>query len=585
MAAEGKRKSGLRVLGIEGGGTKTTWVFLDANGKTLQTGHGGTGNSQMLSEAEMMALLQSIRDRTGPGVDMIGGAFAGCHLERERVRLRRFCQKVWPAATQIVIGEDTGSAMAGAHGTADGIIVIAGTGANVVGRKGKRWEKACGWGHIFSDEGSGYDVARRGLQATFRAYARTKTVGLLGQSFLRLTAQSTMEEMVPWILEHDSKTQVAALAPAVFQAAQAGDVLAKKVLAEGLEELADRVHFVTKRLGLKNPPVGLIGSLFEKGPGYFRGFTKALRKKQPGSKVFVNRTPGAVGAARMVMTTASATSAPAVAIPSPIPYQSALTEQRNPRSRGLDRKKVPQLVDLFISEEKKVEEALWQARPSLIKACELVAGVVRRGGRVFYVGAGTSGRLGVVDASEMPPTFNADPATFQAIIAGGSEAVFRSQEGAEDDAGVGETALRQRGVGKKDVVVGLAASGTTPFVMGALRAARSQKGATILVTCNPNRPDLIKVDVAVDLPVGAELVTGSTRLKAGTVTKLVLNMLSTIAMVRNGRVKDNLMVAVQATNQKLKDRAMRLVMTLRPCSETEARKRLDRVGWDVRRAL
>jgi N-acetylmuramic acid 6-phosphate etherase len=262
-------------------------------------------------------------------------------------------------------------------------------------------------------------------------------------------------------------------------------------------------------------------------------------------------------------------------------FAQASTEQRNPRSHGLDKRSISELVDLFIKEERYVEKALAAQRVAIAKAATLVAKKLSSGGRLFYIGAGTSGRLGVVDASEMPPTFNAPPEQVQAIIAGGAAAVFRSQEGAEDarDTGVGE--LEGRGLTKRDVVCGIAASGQTPFVLAALDYARDLGAGTILLTCNPKRSIRVPVDVEIDLPTGPEIVTGSTRMKAGTATKLVLNMLSTIAMVRLGRVQDNLMVNVQPTNDKLRARAVRLVQALTESTAAEAQDALEKTAWRV----
>jgi N-acetylmuramic acid 6-phosphate etherase len=262
-----------------------------------------------------------------------------------------------------------------------------------------------------------------------------------------------------------------------------------------------------------------------------------------------------------------------------------LTEQRNPRSRGLQKKSIQQLVDLFIAEERYVERALAAQRIQMARACRLVAQHLERNGRLFYVGAGTSGRLGVVDASEMPPTFNAPPEQVQAIMAGGAAAVFQSQEGAEDDREAGTRAVVERGVRKGDVVCGIAASGQTAFVLAALEQAKESRASTILLTCNPLRPPVKFADVTIDLPTGPEIVTGSTRLKAGTATKVALNILSTIAMIRLGHVRDNFMIDVQATNGKLRLRALELVMTLTGCGQDRAHAVLSKHGWNVRRSV
>ena len=242
-------------------------------------------------------------------------------------------------------------------------------------------------------------------------------------------------------------------------------------------------------------------------------------------------------------------------------------------------------MDLFIREERQVENALRAQRKNIAAAATLISQRLMKGGRLFYVGAGTSGRLGVVDASEMPPTFNAPPEQIQALIAGGPAAIFRSQEGAEDARETGAAELRGRQLSARDVVCGIAASGQTPYVLGALTYAREVGAGTVLLSCNPRRAIRVPVEVEIDLSTGPELVTGSTRLKAGTATKLVLNMLSTIAMVRLGRVQDNLMINVQATNDKLRARAVRLVAALAGASESASRSALETVHWSVTEAV
>jgi N-acetylmuramic acid 6-phosphate etherase len=266
---------------------------------------------------------------------------------------------------------------------------------------------------------------------------------------------------------------------------------------------------------------------------------------------------------------------------------SATTEQRNPRSAELDQLSTTGLVDLFVAEEAFVRQALAEARENLVAAIDVASAVLQSGGRLFYVGAGTSGRLGVLDASEIPPTFGAAPRLVQGIIAGGVTALYSAAEGAEDQPEAGALAIVERGVTASDVVCGITASGRTPFVLGALRRAREFGAKTILLTCNPERVhgDDQRYDVIVDLPTGPEIVTGSTRLKAGTATKVALNIISTCSMIRLGKVRGNLMVDVIASNEKLRDRAARLVSELRGCSYEHARAVLEEVKWNVRAAI
>jgi N-acetylmuramic acid 6-phosphate etherase len=262
------------------------------------------------------------------------------------------------------------------------------------------------------------------------------------------------------------------------------------------------------------------------------------------------------------------------------------TEQRNPRSLKLDKLSVSDAVELMLSEEAKVTRALLGKRVLLAKAVNAVARTFRRGGRLFYVGAGTSGRLGVLDASECPPTFRTDPSMVQGILAGGDAALRRAVEGAEDDTRAGAEEMKSRRVGSKDMVVGIAASGTTPYVWGALLEAKHRQATTMLVCFNPHLaiPKVMLPDMVIATDLGPEVLTGSTRLKAGTATKLVLNLLTTLAMVRVGKVMSNLMVDVQPTNEKLRARAVRIVRDLTGADEQTAGQALHESQWVIRKA-
>jgi N-acetylmuramic acid 6-phosphate etherase len=262
------------------------------------------------------------------------------------------------------------------------------------------------------------------------------------------------------------------------------------------------------------------------------------------------------------------------------------TERRHPRSLDIDELDPGGLVDLFLEEDATIAAAVARARESIVAAVAAVEAAFRAGGRLFYVGAGTSGRLGVLDASECPPTFGTDPAMVQGIIAGGEAALTRSIEGAEDDPAAGAAALLARQPTARDMVVGIAASGSTPFVRGALEAARGIGATTALVTCTePPATTAAVADIVMQLPVGPELVTGSTRLKAGTATKLVLNMLTTGALVRLGKTYGNLMVDLQARNDKLRDRSERIVMEVLSVERDAARAAVAAAGGSVRTAL
>jgi N-acetylmuramic acid 6-phosphate etherase len=262
-----------------------------------------------------------------------------------------------------------------------------------------------------------------------------------------------------------------------------------------------------------------------------------------------------------------------------------LTEQRLEASRDLDAMSVAEAVALMNREDARAVEAVGRVGDAVAAAVELVAGALGRGGRLIYVGAGTSGRLGVLDASECPPTFRTDPRMVQAVIAGGEAAVFRSQERAEDRAGDGAAAMDEREVDGRDVVLGIAAGGTTPFVHGALARARERGAGTVFLTCVQPTPNEPAVDLVIRPLVGPEVVTGSTRLKAGTATKLVLNAISTLAMVRLGKVHENLMVDLRASNQKLWDRGARIVAMLTGLEREAAMPLLHRADGHVKAAV
>jgi N-acetylmuramic acid 6-phosphate etherase len=265
---------------------------------------------------------------------------------------------------------------------------------------------------------------------------------------------------------------------------------------------------------------------------------------------------------------------------------SLITEHRNPRTTDIALASAGEIVDLMGAEDRSVADAVASQRDRIAAAIELVERAFRNGGRLFYVGAGTSGRLGVLDASECPPTFGSDPELVQGIIAGGPPAVFRSQEGAEDVPEHGAAAIDERGIRPADVVVGIAASGTTPFVRGALTRAMQAGASTIVITCTPVSRDVADVvDIAIVAVTGPEVVTGSTRLKAGTATKMILNMLTTGAMIRVGKTWGNLMVDLQATNLKLRDRSERILAETCGVSRDEARGLLESAGGSVKRAI
>lgn len=261
------------------------------------------------------------------------------------------------------------------------------------------------------------------------------------------------------------------------------------------------------------------------------------------------------------------------------------TEQINVASLAIDKMPVLDIVDLVVNEDRKVVAAVARERERIAHGVEIIAAALKKKGRLFLVGAGTSGRLGIVEAAEMPPTFGTPPELVQGIMAGGQDAVFRAKEGVEDNFEEGTRAVARLRVSKRDVVIGVSASGITQFVRGALTGARKKGARIIFVTCWPGADLQNYVDLIIAPAVGPEVIAGSTRLKAGTATKMVLNMLTTISMVRIGKTYGNLMVDVRTGSEKLRDRAKRILMIVTGVDEVRASALLKRAKWNVKLAI
>ncbi len=262
-----------------------------------------------------------------------------------------------------------------------------------------------------------------------------------------------------------------------------------------------------------------------------------------------------------------------------------ITEQENPRTANIDRLPTLEVVKLINNEDKIVAEAVEKVLPEIAASVDNIVERLKNGGRLFYVGTGTSGRLGVLDASELPPTFGVSYDLAQGVIAGGYEALYKAVEASEDDAEAGKTDLQKRGLTNKDAVIGIAASGRTPYTIGAVEHAKSLGCFTVCITCVPGSPITKMVKIAVVPVVGAEAITGSTRMKAGTAQKMVLNMISTATMIRLGFVKGNRMTNVKSSNEKLKERSVRILMAETSLDKTAAENLINQANNDLRAAI
>jgi N-acetylmuramic acid 6-phosphate etherase len=585
-----------RILGVEGGGTKTAWVLAEAvtsgsdagtEFRILDQGRLPPSNLRLTAPERLREIFAELPKQ----VDRAGIFVAGCSTEEDRRSLALICRDIWPNA-KIVTGSDRDSGLAAALDHGDGIVVNAGSGSSVTGRRSDRIERAGGWGHILGDTGGGYFLSIEALRLILREYDLHRGEMQFTAKILHALSLNNLDELVRWAQTAD-KMEIAMLAPVVFEAAAGGDACVNEIVEEGARVLCEYTEAVASRLHLLAPKVALMGGLFHRDSIYTHAFRRRLKKNLPDARVTVAERPPEFGAAWL-----AAEKVDRVAFQPKLreieDLAAALTEQRNPRSENLEKMSARQLAELFVEEEKFVEDALRGATGELARAIEIVTESLRNHGRLFYVGAGSSGRIGILDASEIPPTFSASPDLVQGIIAGGSTALYRSVEGAEDEESAGTLALRERGIRNGDVVIGITASGRTPFVLGALSHAKSLGAKTILLTCNPAvaagidraapQPAAVatNIDLVIALAVGPEILTGSTRLKAGTATKAALNIISTGAMVALGKVRGNLMIDLRTTSAKLRDRAVRVVVDLAKCDYDSARRKLEAADWNLR---
>src|SRR5437899_12779385 len=596
-------KPGKRILGVEGGGTKTAWVIVEP---VVPTGRDDPGwefhvidqgklppsNFRLTTPERLRVIFAELPKQ----IDRAGVFLAGCATEEDRRSLKQICLEIWPNA-KIITGSDRDSGLAGALDHGDGIVVNAGSGSSVTGRRGERIERAGGWGHILGDAGGGYFLSIQALRLILREHDLHRGEISFAAKILHALSLNNLDELVRWVQTAD-KMELAMLAPVVFEAATGGDGRMMEIIEEGARVLCEYSEAVASRLHLLAPKVVLIGGLFQRDSIYTHAFRRRLKKNLPDARVTTAERAPEFGAAWLVGELGDhITVREKLARGEIDSLAAALTEQRNPRSENLEKLSPREVVQLFVDEEKFVQDALRDAAADLTRAIEIVAEALRNGGRLFYIGAGSSGRIGVLDASEIPPTFGAPPDLVQGVIAGGVTALHRSAEAVEDYETAGALAMQRRGVKDRDVVVGITASGRTPFVLGALSRAKSSGAKTILLTCNPavaggadagrhrSPTPATTIDLVISLEVGPELLTGSTRLKAGTATKVALNIISTGAMVVLGKVRGNLMIDLHTTSTKLRDRAVRMVAELTESDYNSARAQLEASNWDLRAVL
>ena len=589
-----------KYLGIEGGGTRTVALLVNARGETLRRLERGPANMKLLTEAQLTRQFRSIAAAL-PLPDAVGIGLSGAWAEADFRLIRSAAAKAWPRVSCYATNDLETALMAATDGKRAAhvpqVLMVSGTGSSCYAKNRQgRGVKVGGWGHMLGDKGSGYDIGLRALQAVIDAYDQESAWPDLGRRLLRALLLNEPNDLIDWAQAADKKA-IAGLAEEVFAAWRDKDRIAAEILAAAARSLARDAAACARKVAKRGTPVEFVlaGSILLKQPRFAARVGRELRLLWPMAGVIPLKRESVWGAVELarrafkskVQSPKSRDGEQDVAGLGVRPVRRSPTEDRNPRSMHLDELPLRDAIALMLREDVGIPRKLLAERRGIQRVVEAVARAFRRGGRLFYVGAGTSGRLGVLDASECPPTFGTSPDLVQGIIAGGQNALWQSVEGAEDEADAGASAIRFRGVTRRDVVTGIAASGTTPFIWGALREAKRRGATTVLVCFNPflKIPRALWPTIVIAPNLGPELLTGSTRLKAGTATKQLLNMFTTLAMVRLGKVRSNLMIDLNAANVKLRDRAVRIVQELTGADYCAAQGELERSGWVVKRAV
>lgn len=593
-------RSGEFALGIECGGTRTVAILANRAGDLIQRFEAGPANIRLISDELLARHFSDLASRL-PAPSALGVGMAGAREEQDRERVRKAAASAWPGVPCSVTHDLETALLAGPNPpskTAVRIVLISGTGSCCFGRHAnKKTAKLGGWGHILGDKGSGYEIALRALKAVVYYYDRDGVWSALGRKLLRTLQLNRPDDLMSWI-QTAGKSEVAALAVDVFDLWEKRDRIAEDILSGAVSTLSRDAVLCARRLAKPDTRIQVIlaGSVLMKQPRFAARVRKAIEAAWPAATVVLLEKESAWGAVALALAHPTPPAAtpewkvrPALSaslVPPFPPKQLPLTEERNPRSHDLDKLSIEAGVELMLSEDQMIPAILSEHRRVIARAVRLIAAAFRSGGRLFYFGAGTSGRLGVLDASECPPTFRTPPDQVQGIIAGGQRALWQAVEGAEDDPEAGAAAVRFRGVGKRDIVVGIAASGRTPFVWGALTAASDLGAKTILLCFDPGLkvPPQYRPSLVIQPGVGPEILTGSTRLKAGTATKLILNILTTLSMVQTGKVASNLMIDLNPSNVKLRARAIRIVQELTGQPAETCEKALEESGWVVKKA-
>lgn len=601
-------KADTYLIGINGGGTHTTFALVDSALSVIATAETGATNYHYVGEEQAR---QNLSDGIAAltthvplaQISAVGAGIAGVDRPDDHALMLNMISVLCPGIP-VVLENDALSALAAGVGSPFGIVTICGTGMIAYGvNRQRQRERAGGWGYGI-DLGSGYAMAREALYTASRAHDEKRACPLSDRLTQRLELADPTG-LITWLYAPDRRIdEVAALASEVVKLADAGDPDSCRIITHAARELAECTIITARKLGYKRPistipgyiesedgeptdvlPILMSGSLFTYSALLKAMFIEAVQVEYPNAVPFETDRPAAVGAAALAL--------PALNIVPPrfeIDRSNAVhrlhraTERRNPLTMNIPRNSVA-LLHMMNLEDERVPRLMRSQLPKLAELARLIARKIVGGGRLFLVGAGTSGRLAVLDAAECRPTFSTTPEQVIGIIAGGDQAFLQAIEGAEDDMELGATQLSAFNLTANDVVVGISASGSTPWVLGALTAARLHRAVRACIVNAAHSAIGSEADYAIVIPTGAEALTGSTRLKAGSAQKMALNMLTTAALTWAGRAYSNLMTDVQRSNVKLDRRAVRIVMDAARVSYDRAETTLTECSGVIKLAI
>lgn len=585
MAAYGETRKATAIMGIivvEGGGTRTSAALYDDTGVVSAERRGGPSNPSSYGVPAAAncigALISELLNSTDTSGTRIYIALAGAASTGIRSAIADALAAMIPAA-RIWITTDLHALLHANAGSGPGLLVIAGTGAAVLARDASgNMLRTGGWGVLFGDEGSAYGVAAAALRACARACDGVGPETSLVTLLPTIAGLDIFDDFVAW-QGCASKKDVAALASAVADAANQGDLIARSCLDEQARRLAALAIAAQERLGLDPAtPLYEYGGLLENCDAFRLAFREALNQYAD-----LRPLPCAVRGLEAVYALSRLETAPPWISVREADTPSDGTLLPNTEAAGgekpIDALSTEEFVQHMHHANEEATAAVGLAGEAIAAAIEHAARCLRRGGRIIYAGAGTSGRLGVLDASECPPTFGVSPDRVRALIAGGDRALRFSVEGAEDDRNQGETEAKALNIREDDFVVGIAASGNTPYVDGVLSAAHAAGARTALVSSN--RGATIGADLPIVLNTGPEILAGSTRLKAGTAAKMTLNMITTGAFSQAGYVFRGRMVGMTPANEKLRQRAARIVAELAGTTTARAEEALACSGYHI----